>query len=147
MDHTDYKKLSLTATLHCLLGCSVGEILGMIITTYFGVNNIGSIGISIFLAFVFGYSFSMIPLLKKMSFRKAYPLALASDTVSITTMELMDNLVIFFIPGALVAGLTTFLFWGSLTLSLFVAFLAAYPVNLYLIKRGKGHALIHQYHH
>ena len=140
---TDVKKLAILATLHCLLGCSIGEILGMVIGAYFGIHDLAAIALSIFLAFIFGYTFTMIPLLRHMSFRKAFPKALASDTVSITTMEIVDNLVIVFIPGALAAGITSFLFWGSLTLSLIVAFLVTVPVNYYLLKRGKGHALVH----
>jgi len=151
MDHkehqTNYKKLSLTATLHCLIGCAVGEILGMIIGAHFGIHDFAAVGLSILLAFVFGYTFSLIPLLKNMNFRKAFPLALASDTTSIAVMEITDNLIILLIPGALAAGLTTFLFWGSLIISLFAAFLVALPVNYWLIKRGKGHALVHSQHH
>lgn len=150
MDHSthniDAKKLAVIATLHCLLGCSIGEILGMVIGAHFGIHDAAAIALSIFLAFVFGYSFTLIPLLRNMSFRKAFPKALASDTVSITTMEIVDNLVIVFIPGALAAGLFTFLFWGSLILSLVVAFFVTVPVNYYLIKRGKGHAVVHSSH-
>ncbi len=144
---TSLKKVALSATLHCLTGCAVGEILGMVIGTYFNIHNLGSIVLSIFLAFAFGYSFSLIPLLRSgLSFVKALPLALASDTVSITVMEIMDNLIIFFIPGALDAQLNTGLFWGSLAVSLFVAFWSAYPVNMYLISKGRGHAVIHTHH-
>jgi hypothetical protein len=143
---TPLRKVAFSATLHCLTGCAVGEVLGMVIGSYFNIHNTASIVLSIFLAFTFGYTFSLVPLLKSgISFIKALSLALASDTVSISVMEIMDNLIIFFIPGALDAGLNTTLFWGSLTFSLFVAFWSAYPVNMYLISRGKGHALIH--HH
>ncbi len=135
--------VSLKATLHCLLGCSIGEILGMIIGAHFNIHDFAAIILSIFLAFVFGYSFTLVPLLKHLSFKKAFSTALASDTISITVMEVMDNLVIFFIPGALAAGLNTFLFWGSLGISLFVAFLSALPVNYFLIKKGRGHSHAH----
>lgn len=143
--HQNLGKVSLMATLHCLTGCAVGEVLGMIIGSIFSLHNTSSIILSIVLAFLFGYSFSLIPLVRSMSLAKALPLALASDTVSITVMEAMDNFIIWLIPGALGASLTTGLFWGSLIVSLVVAFMAAYPVNYYLISRGKGHALIH--HH
>jgi hypothetical protein len=144
---TSLVKVAFSATLHCLTGCAVGEILGMIIGNYFNIHNFGSIILSIFLAFVFGYSFSLIPLLKSgLSFIKALALAFASDTLSISVMEIMDNLIIYLIPGAMDAGLNTLLFWGSLFASLFVAFWTAYPVNMYLISKGRGHAVIHQHH-
>lgn len=143
---TDVKKLAVVATLHCLLGCSIGEILGMVIGTHFGLHDAAMITLAIFLAFIFGYTFAMIPLLRHMSFRKALPKALAADTISITTMEIVDNLIIIFIPGALAAGLFTWLFWGSLIFSLIVAFFITVPVNYYLIKSGKGHALVHNDH-
>ena len=140
------RRLSLTATLHCLTGCAIGEILGMIIGAYFGIHDAAAIGLSVVLAFIFGYSFTVIPLLKHMHFKKAVSTALASDTVSIAVMEITDNIIIIIIPGALAAGLTTALFWGSLTISLIVAFIVAFPVNYYLIKRGKGHAVVHSHH-
>jgi hypothetical protein len=144
---TSLKKVAFSATLHCLTGCAVGEVLGMIIGSYFNIHNLGSIVLSVVLAFAFGYSFSLIPLLRSgLSFIKALSLALASDTVSITVMELVDNLIIFFIPGALDAGLNTLLFWVSLIASLFFAFWSAYPVNMYLISKGRGHAVIHKNH-
>lgn len=142
---TSLRKVAFSATLHCLTGCAVGEILGMIIGSYFNIHNVASIVLSIVLAFAFGYSFTLFPLVKSgIAFRKAFSLALASDTVSISVMEIMDNLIIFFIPGALDAQLNTVLFWGSLAVSLLVAFWAAYPVNMYLISKGKGHAAIHK---
>jgi hypothetical protein len=146
---TSLKKVAFSATLHCLTGCALGEILGMIIGTFFNVQNdaVFSIGLSILLAFTFGYSFSMFPLLKSgLPFKKAWALALASDTVSISVMEIMDNLIIFFIPGALMAQLSDALFWESLAVSLFVAFWSAYPVNMYLISKGRGHAVAHKHH-
>ena len=135
-----------SATLHCLTGCAIGEVMGMIISTGFGWATVPSITISIVLAFVFGYSFSMRPLLKHLSLKKALSVALAADTASITTMEIGDNAFVLMVPGAINAGLNTALFWVSLAVSLVVAFLVAFPVNKYLISRGKGHSLAHQYH-
>lgn len=142
---TSLKKVAFKATLHCLTGCAIGEILGMVIGTYFNIQNAASIALSIILAFLFGYSFTLIPLMQSgVSFMRSLSLAFASDTVSITVMEIMDNLIVFFIPGALNAGLNTSLFWGSLAVSLFVAFWTAYPVNMYLIAKGRGHAVVHK---
>ena len=154
MDHAHHKnhgtslrKVAFSATVHCLTGCAVGEVLGMIIGNYFNLHNIASIALSIVLAFIFGYSFSIIPLLKHgLSPMKALALAFAADTISITVMEIMDNLIVLLIPGAVDAGLNTLLFWGSLAVSLFVAFWSAYPVNMYLISKGRGHAVVHEYH-
>lgn len=141
------RQVAFSATIHCLTGCAVGEVLGMVIGNYFNIHNATAVILSIALAFAFGYSFSLIPLIKHgLSFAKALPLAFAADTVSITVMEIVDNLIMLIIPGAMNAGLHTFLFWGSLFVSLFVAFWSAFPVNMYLIKRGKGHAVIHKYH-
>lgn len=136
------------ATLHCLLGCSIGEVLGMIIGTGFNFDNTAMIVLSIALAFLFGYSLTMLPVLKAgVPFKKALGVAFASDTISITSMEIMDNAVVIAIPGALNAGLNTVLFWASLAISLVVAFIITVPVNRWLIKRGKGHAVMHEYHH
>ena len=136
------------ATLHCLLGCSIGEILGMVIGSAFSLHGAVSIGLSIVLAFIFGYSLAMLPLVRSgLAFKKALKLALASDTLSILLMETVDNLFIAFIPGALSADLATWLFWGSLLTSLIVAFIITVPVNYWLISRGKGHAVVHEYHH
>ena len=150
-DHSsqsNLKMVAFSATVHCLTGCAIGEILGMVLGNIFDIHNLASVALSIVLAFIFGYSFSLVPLFKAgLSFAKALPLALASDTVSITVMEVMDNLIMLFIPGAMDAQLTTFLFWGSLVASLIVAFISAYPVNMYLIAKGKGHAVMHKYHH
>lgn len=138
--------LSFKATLHCLAGCAVGEILGMVIGAHFGIHDLAAVTLSIFLAFIFGYTFSLIPLLRNLSPKKALKTAFASDTVSIAVMEITDNLIMLLIPGAMAAGLFTFLFWGSLIFSLFVAFLVTLPVNYWLIKRGRGHALVHSHH-
>jgi hypothetical protein len=135
------------ATLHCLTGCAIGEILGMIIATAFALGNAPSIVLSIVLAFVFGYALTMQPLLRAgLPARRAGTLALAADTVSISVMELMDNLVLLVVPGALAAGLADGLFWASLAASLVVAFVVTVPVNRALIARGKGHALVHAQH-
>lgn len=141
-------KNAVTATLHCLLGCSIGEVLGMIIGTAFNFDNTAMIILSIVLAFVFGYALTILPVIGAgIPFKKALAVAFASDTVSITSMEVMDNLVIIVVPGALNAGLNTVLFWASLAVSLVVAFVVTVPVNRWLIARGKGHAVMHQYHH
>lgn len=140
-------KTAASATLHCLTGCAIGEIIGMIISSALGWAATGSITISILLAFIFGYSFSMRPLVSNgLSLKKALKIALVADTISIAVMELSDNGFILAIPGAINAGLDTLLFWISLVVSLAVAFVAAFPVNRYLISRGKGHALAHKYH-
>jgi hypothetical protein len=144
--HSSLKSLAFMATVHCLTGCAIGEVLGMVVGTYFNIHNIFSILLSVVLAFFFGYSFTLVPLLKQFNLQKSLSLALASDTISISVMETMDNLIIFFIPGALDAGLNTALFWGSLIISLLVAFVSAFPVNYWLISKGKGHALIHSSH-
>src|SRR5262245_40561621 len=135
------------ATLHCLTGCAIGEVLGMVIATALGWGNAASIGISIVLAFLFGYALTMQPVLRAgVGFRRATQIALASDTVSIGTMELVDNAFILVVPGALAAGLGDSLFWWSLALSLVIAFFAAFPVNRWLIARGRGHAVVHEFH-
>jgi hypothetical protein len=139
---------AISATLHCLTGCAIGEVLGMVITTALGWGNAANIVVSIALAFVFGYTLAMRPVLAAgVPFRRALGVALASDTVSITSMELMDNLGLVVIPGAINAGLGDWLFWASLVGTLAIAFVITVPVNRWLIARGKGHALVHQYHH
>ncbi len=149
MEHnTSLNKTAASATLHCLTGCAIGEVLGMIISAALGWAAASSIVISVVLAFAFGYALSMRPILKHgLGLRKALGVALVADTASIATMELTDNGFILIVPGAINAGLTTWLFWLSLGLSLGIAFAAAFPVNRYLIARGKGHAVAHQYHH
>jgi uncharacterized protein DUF4396 len=136
-----------SATLHCLTGCAIGEVLGMVIGTALGWGNAATIGISVLLAFFFGYLLTLRPLLGHMSFASAARLALAADTASITVMEIVDNLIMLFIPGAMDAGLASVLFWGSLAVSLAVAAVVAFPVNRWLISRGKGHAVVHTHHH
>lgn len=138
---------AISATLHCLTGCAIGEVLGMVLSTWWGWSNTGNIALSIALAFVFGYSLTMLPLVRAgLGTRQALPLALASDTLSIGTMEVIDSLIVILIPGAIAAGLGDPLFWGSLAFALFVAFWVAVPVNRWLIARGKGHAVVHAYH-
>ena len=141
-------RLAFSATAHCLTGCAIGEVLGLAIGTVLGWGNVATIVLAIVLAFFFGYSLTMLPLLRAgLSLATALPLAFASDTLSITIMETVDNLIVVLIPGAMDAGLTSALFWGSLAFSLAVAFVAAFPVNRWLIARGKGHAVVHEYHH
>ena len=136
------------ATLHCLTGCAIGEVLGMVLATALGWGNAASIAVSIVLAFFFGYALTIQPVLRAgIPFRRAARVAIASDTVSITTMEIVDNALIAFVPGALAAGLSDALFWWSLALSLVIAFVITVPVNRWLIARGKGHAVVHQFHH
>jgi hypothetical protein len=144
---TSLNRLSLSATLHCLTGCSIGEVLGMVIGTVFGWGNLATIVAAGVLAFVFGYSLTLLPLLRSgVAIAAALLLAFASDTLSITVMEIVDNAVVLVVPGAMEAGLGDLLFWGSLSIALAIAFVAAFPVNRYLIARGRGHAVVHQYH-
>jgi hypothetical protein len=140
-------RVALSATAHCLTGCAIGEVLGVIIGTALGWGNFETIVLAIALAFLFGYSLTMLPLLRAgLAFAAAVPLALASDTLSIGVMELVDNAILLVVPGAMDAGLDTLLFWASLAVALLIAGMAAYPVNRYLIARGKGHAVVHAYH-
>jgi hypothetical protein len=139
--------MAVSATLHCLTGCAIGEIAGLLIGTAAGLHNAATIPLSIALAFAFGYTLSTLPLLKAgLPGAAALKVVLAADTVSILTMELFDNAVMVAIPGAMDAGLTNALFWLSMMLSFVAAFAAAYPVNRWLLLRGKGHALTHEYH-
>jgi Domain of unknown function (DUF4396) len=138
---------AVAATLHCLTGCAIGEILGMVVATALGLGNAESIAISIVLAFGFGYGLTLRPVLSAgVPLRRALGLAFASDTVSISTMELVDNAFIVLVPGALAAGLTDGLFWWSLLVSLAIAFALTVPVNRLLIARGRGHAVLHEFH-
>jgi hypothetical protein len=135
------------ATLHCLTGCAIGEVLGMVIGTALGWHNLATVVLSIALAFLFGYSLTMLPVLRAgLAFSAAVGVALAADTVSITVMEIVDNAIILLIPGAMDAGLASWLFWASLAVSLVIAFVITVPVNRALIRRGRGHAVMHQYH-
>jgi hypothetical protein len=140
-------KLAASATTHCLTGCAIGEVLGVIIGTALGWSAGATIALAIVLAFLIGYSFTLRPLLRSgLALRAALGIAFAADTVSITTMEIVDNAVLLVIPGAMDAGLGTVLFWVSLALALGAAWLAAFPVNYQLLKRGKGHACVHDHH-
>ena len=140
-------RTAFSATLHCLTGCSIGEVLGIVIGSALGWGNFATIVLAIVLAFFFGYALTMLPLLRSgIALGAALPLAFASDTLSITVMEIVDNLIILVIPGAMEAGLGSLLFWGSLAFALVIAFVAAFPVNRYLIARGKGHAVVHKHH-
>lgn len=144
---TSLDRTALMATLHCLTGCTIGEVLGMAIGTALGWSNWPTVGLAVVLAFFFGYAMTLYPLRRAgMAWRTALGLALASDTLSMTTMELVDNAFMVMIPGAMDAGLSDPLFWGSLALSLILAGVAAFPVNRWLIARGKGHALVHGHH-
>jgi len=140
-------RLAFSATLHCLTGCAIGEILGLVIATALGWGNGASIAVAVVLAFVFGYSFTLVPLLRAgIAVGIAVGLALASDTLSIAVMEIVDNAIILLIPGALEASLGDVEFWASLAVALVIAGAAAWPVNRWLIARGKGHAVVHAHH-
>jgi hypothetical protein len=136
------------ATLHCLTGCAIGEVLGMVIGTALGWPASPTVVLAIGLAFVFGYALTMRPLLRSgIGIRDALKVALAADTVSIIVMEIIDNAIMLVVPGAMAAGLTEWLFWASLAFALAAAFVLTVPVNMWLIARGKGHAVMHQHHH
>jgi hypothetical protein len=140
-------RLAWQATVHCLTGCGIGEVLGLVISNALGWGTTASIALAVVLAFAFGYALTVSPLLRGgMAPRVAMQVAFAADTVSIVIMEIVDNLVVLIIPGAMAAGLSDPLFWGSLALSLVAAFAAAYPVNRWLIARGRGHAVVHGHH-
>jgi hypothetical protein len=135
------------ATVHCLSGCAIGEVAGMVIGTWLGWGAFETVALAVTLAFITGYALTMLPLLRaKMPLKAALGLALASDTLSITVMEIVDNALMLVIPGAMDAPLTSPLFWGSLAVALVIAGVAAFPVNRWLIARGKGHALVHAHH-
>jgi hypothetical protein len=137
--------VAISATLHCLTGCAIGEVAGMAIGTAAGFSNLATVALAIALAFVFGYGLTSLPLLRAgLALSAVIPIALASDTLSIATMEVVDNLIILAVPGAMEAGLGSLLFWGSLSFSLVVAGAVAVPVNRYLIARGRGHAVVHE---
>jgi hypothetical protein len=136
--------VAFSATLHCLTGCAIGEIAGMVIGTAIGLSDWGTVGLAVGLAFLFGYTLTSWPLLRAgFTVAAVVPIALATDTFSIATMEVVDNAIMLTIPGAMEAGLTNELFWASLSVALVIAGSAAYPVNRWLIQRGKGHAVLH----
>jgi Domain of unknown function (DUF4396) len=140
-------RLAASATTHCLTGCAIGEVLGVVIGTALGWGNFETIVLAIALAFLFGYSFTAVPLLRSgLALAAVLPIALAADTFSIAVMEIVDNAILLVIPGAMEAGLGDALFWGSLAFALAVAWVAAFPVNRWLIAKGRGHALVHAHH-
>jgi hypothetical protein len=144
---TSLNRLAFSATVHCLTGCAIGEVLGMVIGTALGLSNLATIVLAIALAFLFGYGLTSLPLLRAgMAIGAVVPLALASDTASIGVMEVVDNAIILLIPGAMDLGLGDIGFWASLAVALLIAGAVAYPVNRYLIARGRGHAVVHQHH-
>ena len=146
-DAPSLNRLAASATTHCLTGCAVGEVLGMALATWWGWGNAESIALAIVLAFLFGYAFTSVPLLRSgLGLGAVVGIALAADTFSIAVMELVDNAVLLAVPGAMEAGLGDALFWGSLAFALAVAWVAAFPVNRWLIARGKGHAVAHAHH-
>ena len=153
MDHSARPAQTLTrqavsATAHCLTGCAIGEILGMVIGTALGWSNLATIALAVALAFLFGYSLTIVPVLRAgVALSAAILIALAADTLSITVMEIVDNVIMVVVPGAMEAGVASWIFWGSLALALAVAFVLTVPVNRWLIARGKGHAVVHRYHH
>ncbi|MDQ3153785.1 MAG: DUF4396 domain-containing protein [Actinomycetota bacterium] len=153
MDHSARPTQTLTrqaisATAHCLTGCAIGEVLGMVIGTALGWSDLATIVLAVALAFVFGYALTVGPVLRAgVALSAAIPIALAADTLSITVMEIVDNALMLLLPGAMDAGPASWLFWGSLAVALAVAFVLTVPVNRWLIARGKGHAVVHQYHH
>jgi hypothetical protein len=141
-------RVAASATLHCLTGCAIGEVLGMVIGTALGWSNAPTLILAIVLAFFFGYALTLVGLRKAdLDWRQAVRLALAADTLSIVVMEIVDNAVMVAVPGAMNAGLTSGLFWGALVFALLVAFLVTTPINKWIIGRGKGHAVVHAYHH
>ncbi len=141
-------RVAVSATLHCLTGCAIGEVLGMVIGTALGWGDGATIALAVALAFFFGYALTITPVLRSgLTLRAAIGVALAADTVSILVMEIVDNAVILAVPGAMEAGLESWLFWSALAFSLVVAFVVTVPVNRWMIGRGRGHAVVHAHHH
>lgn len=148
MQDSDVNSMAISATLHCITGCAIGEIVGLIVGSIIGLSTGLNIALAFVLSFIFGYALSMLPLLKNgLSFKKAFSIIIFADTLSILTMEVVDNIVMVLIPNAMSASLVNPIYWIAMPVSLIVAFFAAVPVNKYLLKRGKGHALVHEYHH
>lgn len=151
MDHAEAPstdRLALSATIHCLTGCAIGEVLGLAIASQLGWPDLPSIALAVVLAFIFGYALTLRPLFASgVAIGSALRLAFAADTLSITVMEVVDNAIVLAIPGAMEAGIADVLFWGSLALALAVAGVVAFPVNRWLIQRGRGHAVLHEHHH
>jgi hypothetical protein len=143
--HHNLTQTAISATLHCLTGCAIGEVAGLAIGTALGLSNGATVVLAIVLAFFFGYSLTSLPLLRGgLALGAVIPIALASDTLSIAVMEIVDNAIVVAVPGAMDAGLGDLLFWGSLSFALAVAGVFAYPVNRWLIARGRGHAVVHE---
>ena len=146
-DGRELTRLAVSATLHCLTGCAIGEVLGLVIGTALGWSTLSTIALAVGLAFLFGYALTIRPILRSgLALSAAIPVALAADTISITVMEIVDNAVMLAVPGAMHAGLGSPLFWGTLAFALAVAFVVTVPVNRWLISRGRGHAVVHQFH-
>ena len=146
-DNTKLNSMAASATLHCLTGCAIGEVAGLVIGTLLGLNPIATIALAVALAFLFGFTLSTVPLRKAgLGFFAALSVVFAADTLSIAVMEVVDNAVMLLIPGAMEAGLVSPLFWVSMPIALAAAYVAAYPVNRYLLTKGKGHALVMEYH-
>ena len=146
-DHRELNRLATSATNHCLTGCVIGEVIGMMIASTLGWGNVASIALAVALAFVFGYSLTSLPLLRaRLAFAAIVPIALAADTVSIAIMELIDNGFVLLVPGAMEAGLGDARFWLPLVGGFVIAWPFAFAVNRAMIRRGKGHAVVHQYH-
>ena len=140
-------RTAISATLHCLTGCAIGEVLGMVLATWWGWSTWPSVALAVFLAFVFGYALTMTSVLKAgLAFGAAVQVALAADTVSIAVMEVVDNAIMVSVPGAMHAGLANWIFWSALAFSLAVAFVVTVPVNKWMIGRGLGHAKVHEFH-
>jgi len=147
MTSHDLNRVAFSATVHCLTGCAIGEVLGMIIGTALGFSDLGTIALAVVLAFFFGYTLTSLPLLRSgMALGAVVPIALASDTISIAIMEVVDNAILLLIPGAMDLGLGDAGFWASLAVALLIVGAAAYPANRWLISRGKGHAVVHRHH-
>ncbi|HEX7279387.1 MAG TPA: DUF4396 domain-containing protein [Solirubrobacterales bacterium] len=143
-DGASLNRVAFSATVHCLTGCAIGEVLGMVIGTALGFSDLGTIALAVALAFFFGYALTSLPLLRSgLALGAVIPIALAADTVSIAVMEIVDNAIMLAVPGAMDAGLGSALFWGALGFALIVAGAIAFPVNRWLIARGKGHAVVH----
>jgi hypothetical protein len=137
--------VALSATLHCLTGCAIGEVTGMVVGTALGFSDLATIALAVALAFLFGYTLTSLPLLRAgMALGAVVPIALSVDTISIALMELIDNAIMLAIPGAMEAGAGNVLFWGALSVALVVAGIVAFPVNRWLIQRGRGHAVLHE---
>ena len=140
-------RLAASATTHCLTGCAIGEVLGFVIGTALGWGDLATIALAVSLAFVFGYTLTSLPLFRAgLTLSAVVPIALATDTVSITIMEAIDNLTMLVFPGAMEAGIDSFTMWGPMALGFAIAFPFAFAANRYLLARGKGHALVHEYH-